>query len=256
MHSKSYNRRQFLLGSGAVIVSTAIPIVGRGDEIPEDYSTPRVLSRSQWSARPAKYDPKWHYYDNRNVIEYLVIHHTATIPDLGTNPTVWSIQDAHMGSKGYLDIAYNEVIAKNGWCYMGRDWQTMGAAVGPSIESQQKHKTYGYLIHPQRSLNYGTYNICLIGDFTLERPEDKQVEMLLERIITLADQFPNITPERIIGHKDAKIIANARGVRPSKKSMTLCPGNIDDVIGKCRKTLENYRKLDLSDNLVASLLHS
>jgi len=247
-----YSRRQFLVASGAVIVSSAIPIDGKGQEVPEDFTTPRVLTRSQWSARPAKHDPKWHYYDNRNAIEYLVIHHTATIPGIGTNPTVWSIQDAHMDRKEWLDIGYNEVIAKNGWDYMGRDWRTMAAAVGPSVESYEEYKKYGYLIHPERSLNYGTYNICLIGDFTLEKPENKQVDMLLERVLTLADMFPNITPEKIIGHKHNQDISDVRGVTTSWRNKTSCPGNIDDIIEECRKVLENYHRLKISNGLVAS----
>ena len=246
-----YSRRKFLLGSGAVIASTAIPIVGKGQEVPEDFTTPRVLTREQWSARPARHDPHWHEYENREAIEYIVIHHTANIPGLGTSPTVWSIQDAHMDVKDYMDIAYNEIISKIGWCHMGRDWRTMAAAVGPSIESQKEFAKYGRLINPQKSLNYGTYNICLIGDFTLEKPEDKQVDMLLERVIALAAQFPNITPEKIIGHKDAKEIAIARDVGQSKKSMTLCPGNIDNIIEECRTALMDYRTRDLIRDLIA-----
>jgi len=215
------NRRDFLKLSGIVTasatVSLAIPNLAFSQE---DYSTPRTLTRKQWSARPAEYDPHQVYYSNEEEIEYLVIHHTGSIPGIGTNPSIWQIQDAHMRKDNWIDVGYNEIHAKNAWCYLARDWQTMAAAVGPSVESLNEFKKYGYLPNPKKSLNYGTYNICLIGDFTFEEPENKQVDYLLERVKILAVKFPNITSEKVIGHKDNKKIADARGVHTSWRNIT------------------------------------
>lgn len=238
------SRRTCIFGLSAAAISTTIPDIAASRE---DFSTPRTLARSQWSARPARYDPKYVYYDSEDVIEYLVIHHTGTLRGPWTNPTVWQIQDSHMLTKGWLDIGYNEIIAKNAWCYMGRDWRTMAAAVGPSVESKREWRRYGRLIHPELSLNYGTYNICLIGDFTYEKPEDKQEDYLLERVKLLAAKFPNITPEKVIGHKQNQDIADARGVTPSRACITLCPGNIDGIIKKCANVVKDYRQQEAID---------
>ncbi|MFH1972031.1 MAG: peptidoglycan recognition family protein [archaeon] len=205
-----------------------------------------IVPREEWGALEPKNDSDYVLYlrdgsFDMGFLRYLVIHHTAEIPGVGTNPSIQLLQKAHMNTK-FSDIAYNWVISKDGKIYNGRPWFVMGAAVGPSLESRMDKKEDGFLDKPWKSLNYGTLNVCLIGDFTKEQPTDKQTIALFYLATIVADLFNNIEGNRIIGHKDFNIIAEDKGVNSIEGYATLCPGNIDDLIYATLLEFGNWRE--------------
>ena len=190
------------------------------------------VSKEEWGALPAKEDPLKVLYTtmgifDRTLLDWFAIHHSGL--DLkGTS--VKTIQEYHLRKKA--DIAYNWVIDKEGFVFEGRPWYIMGAAMCPSEQSLEQVERYGRLVRPEVSLNYGVLNVCLIGDFTKGRPTEEQIESLYDLSVFVADNFPSVSAERIIGHRDSYLIAQEKGVNGDCE--TECPGNIEDVIEMTR----------------------
>lgn len=69
---------------------------------------------------------------------------------------VKSIQDFHMNSRNYSDIAYNFLVSSYGNIFMGRGWFYYGSH--------------------SRGWNIGSVGIAFIGTFTNVKPTDEQVE--------------------------------------------------------------------------------
>ena len=92
------------------------------------------VSRAQWGARPPK---------NRSRISSsngVYVHHSAG-PE---SQTVKQIQNFHMDSRGWSDIAYSWLVDRNGTIYEGRGWGVAGA------------HTAGY--------NSSSHAVCYIGN--------------------------------------------------------------------------------------------
>lgn len=68
-----------------------------------------------------------------------------------------SIQQYHLGIK-YADIGYNFLISGDGYIYVGRSWDYMGAHTYP--------------------FNRCTFGIAFIGDFTQDEPTLEQINAL------------------------------------------------------------------------------
>lgn len=83
-------------------------------------------SRSAWGAR----SPKSRTPLSSNQTDAIVIHYSAAFSDelpIYKN-RVKGIQNYHMDSNGWSDIAYNWLVARNGDVFEGRGWGVMSAA--------------------------------------------------------------------------------------------------------------------------------
>jgi len=130
---------------------------------------PDIISRATWHARPLNLGAPEEYglFDARTnpegvlvypddlqgVLNTIVIHHTA-YPYAG--PT--EIQNLHMESRGFADVAYHFIIDSEGFIYEGREINIRGAHV--------------------QGFNTGSVGIALLGDFNLEKPPDSQLTSL------------------------------------------------------------------------------
>ena len=210
----------------------------------------RIILREEWGARDPTSDPHlvlytpFHDFDvslldifgvmgcfDTNMLEWLAVHHSGPGASIAT---VQQIQEAHMNN-GKSDIAYNWVIDREGMIYEGRFWFVMGAAVGASFESRSQIEEHGRLVDPSLSPNYGVLNICLIGDFTKGEPTVAQKDSLYWLSGFVARNFVSIEKERVIGHKQAYLIAQERGVTLVPECETLCPGSIEEVLDGVRQ---------------------
>lgn len=86
---------------------------------------PRIVTRSQWGARPATSS-----INIRHPVPKVFIHHTET----GACHTqsdcariVRSIQNYHMNTRHWADIGYNFLVGEDGNVYEGRGWDRVGA---------------------------------------------------------------------------------------------------------------------------------
>jgi len=91
----------------------------------------KIASRKSWGARPAR--PRIPQSDNQ--IREFFVHHPASPHDLGHIDTdqeqdayARSIQDFHMDTRGWSDIAYSFLVFQNGRVYRGRGRNYVPAA--------------------------------------------------------------------------------------------------------------------------------
>lgn len=81
------------------------------------------VTRAQWGARP----PKGVNYISR--CDGIFVHYTAAPAPVGVEAEkreVRGIQNYHMDSKGWLDIAYSWLVGQSGTIYEGRGWGISG----------------------------------------------------------------------------------------------------------------------------------
>lgn len=131
---------------------------------------------------------------NADDIKYIVLHHSAT-----EEGNVKSFREYHMQKLGFGDIGYHFVIGN------GR-----GAGDGEIQEGRPVLMTGAHA--PGR--NEDSIGICLVGNFTKNKPTNLQIETLNKLLKDLLRQYA-IKPERVLGHKEV--------------SATDCPGSLDVV---------------------------
>lgn len=116
-------------------------------------------------------------------IKYLVVHHSATSPDL-------DIEDIHRMhlNEGFTCVGYHAVIKKDGTVQWGRPMDSQGA------------QTYGY--------NHCSLGVCLIGYFHRDsvnrgqypdKPTDRQLTSLVEVLTNWRKKIPQKV--EIVGHR-------------------------------------------------------
>ena len=139
-----------------------------------------ILPRTAWGARPPDHTAinengfasaanpyGWYTYQVAlaDVYRTVAIHHSYPIRrDTGT---MRDIQDLHMDSQKWADIAYHYGIDGKGTVYAGRDLNVRGASVA------------GH--------NTGTVGVVLIGDFQEESPATVQLDALQKLVNWLAE---------------------------------------------------------------------
>lgn len=127
---------------------------------------------------------------NLTKVNYLVIHHSATV-----SGNVDIFRDYHINVKHWSDVGYHFVICngeggEDGLVQIGRAENKQGAHC-PSLNSQ-------------------SLGICLVGNFEEDKPTEAQIISLENLLITLCSKY-NLDPiSTILGHKDA--------------TSTTCPG--------------------------------
>jgi len=87
------------------------------------------ISRAEWQARlPKSVDHlAW------SSIDTIYVHYTSMMSDETGDPKdkMRGIQNYHMDTKGWLDVAYNWAFARTGEILMGRGWNVKAGATGP-----------------------------------------------------------------------------------------------------------------------------
>ncbi|XP_075230294.1 peptidoglycan-recognition protein LF-like [Lycorma delicatula] len=116
-----------------------------------------IIQRIDWMAHP----PDGELAQMVHPIPYISIQHTETpscfsIVKCGSR--VLNIQEDHMENRNFNDIGYNFLIGGDGYVYVGRSWEYVGA------------HTYPY--------NYCSLGIGLIGDFSKNEPSENQMKAL------------------------------------------------------------------------------
>lgn len=123
--------------------------------------------------------------------EYVIVHHSATNPDVAVS----DIKNAHL-DRGFDDIGYHYLVLSDGTIEKGRPEGIPGAHA--------------------RGLNQRSIGICCLGNFEYAPVGNEQFEALivLVRELILRHEIP---VEHVIGHCDAVQIS-------PEATRTRCPG--------------------------------
>lgn len=166
-------------------------------------ASPKIIPRAVWGAKPPNHNAPyergfftesnpegWYKYPEPLSDHYqtVIIHHSAMY-ERDDLTTLLEIDFVHRQQRGWADIAYHYLIGKDGTIFEGRDIHARGVHV------------QGY--------NNGSVGVCLLGDFTRERPTPDQLTSTRLVVRWLADW---LTLTHIAGHKDFN------------PSLTECPG--------------------------------
>ena len=112
--------------------------------------------------------------NKRSITNKIIIHHSASI-----NGSAKLFHEWH-SEKGYGGIGYHYVILKNGTIERGRSEDLIGAhCIGQ---------------------NYCSIGICLVGNFTKEKPTNEQVSSCIELCSYLCNKYSIKAPKNIYGH--------------------------------------------------------
>jgi hypothetical protein len=141
---------------------------------------------------------------------HIVIHHSATA-DSGT--VSWDdIERYHVVEKAWDDIGYHygcELVASGGYvALVGRDERRDAAACR------------------EAGMNRLGIHVCCVGDYDKIPPEDAMLRVLVRRLLRPLMARHGIPPDRIIGHRDAGLMAGFDWHKGQYKS---CPGKLFDL---------------------------
>lgn len=103
---------------------------------------PRIIYRSEWGARPPKQNRPARWADR----DGFMIHHSAATP----TQTIQAIQNFHMDTRDWNNIAYQWVVRDNGDIYEGTGWGQVGTHVA--------------------NANTRNIGVCLLGDYSNIEP--------------------------------------------------------------------------------------
>ena len=123
-------------------------------------------------------------HTKRQKTEYIVIHHGAS----NVTETAESFNRMHK-ARGFYGVGYHYIIEWSGIVKRGRPEWAIGAHSVP--------------------VNSKGIGICLVGDFTKHKPNDKQMNALIMLVRDILTRYPNV---KIVGHKDT--------------DATACPGHL------------------------------
>ncbi|HKZ70060.1 MAG TPA: N-acetylmuramoyl-L-alanine amidase [Anaerolineales bacterium] len=129
----------------------------------------------------------WRVYTEplADILNTVVVHHSAL--NLSDGP--YEIQQLHLQTRGFADIAYHFLIDAVGKVYEGRRIDVRGAHTG------------GY--------NTGAIGVVLLGNFESAQPTEAQLARLHLLLAHLADEY---TLTHLAGHRDFQ------------PGVTVCPG--------------------------------
>ena len=126
---------------------------------------------------------------------YIVIHHSGSSLD-----TLKSMNEFHI-QKGWAGIGYHFII--------GNGINTVDGKVEETFRFR-KLKDGAHTLTPDLFYNKNAICICLIGDFNITFPTEKQILSLKKLLLKIKNEF-SINHKNILFHKEAKA--------------TECPGN-------------------------------
>jgi N-acetyl-anhydromuramyl-L-alanine amidase AmpD len=138
-----------------------------------------------------------------DVVEYVVIHHTA---DTDMNKDIAEIAREEVGSMGFLTVGYHAVIHANGVVQFGRP-------IGKVPAANLGMNTVSYAISLEGNFEEGDKGY--IG----EKPTEAQIQSAIHLIELVKGRLPNL--KFLIGHRDVDRIMDGHGAYA-----TACPGNL------------------------------
>lgn len=158
-------------------------------------SCPRIISRKEWHAKPAKRTKRL-----STPVKYAVVHHSDTpqcFTELDCKRRVKNIQNYHMNHNGWDDIGYNFLIGGDGNVYEGRGADIVGAHV--------------------RGYNSVSLGICVIGNYQTASPTRKTLNALKNILDCMKRRKKLKSDYSLKGHRDL--------------GRTTCPGrNLYNII--------------------------
>lgn len=126
----------------------------------------QIVSRAEWRARPPKNRASW-----GNVVG-IAVHHTVTPATGDIASRCRGIQNFHMDTRGWWDIAYNYLIDNEGRIWEGRGLASRSGANGT------------------KASNRAYVAVAFIGDFSNTTPSDAAIQAFTElRCMTIIPQF-------------------------------------------------------------------
>lgn len=141
---------------------------------------PRVVTRSQWGARPPRT-----VVNITEPVPRIFIHHTDT-PSCATqhecSKAVRGIQNFHMDTRGWDDIGYNFLVGEDGNAYEGRGWDHVGAQV--------------------RGYNSVSFGFAMIGTFDTRLPNISALSTVKQLIACAWHKGKTATNYTLHGHRD------------------------------------------------------
>ncbi|MBN1202429.1 MAG: N-acetylmuramoyl-L-alanine amidase [Anaerolineae bacterium] len=141
---------------------------------------PPIIARAEWNARAPDHSAKnepgfysainplgWCVYDGdlRTIYRTVIVHHSV-LYEKDDPVTMRTIQDLHIDSRGWADIAYHFAVGKSGQVFEGRALDVRGAHVS--------------------DYNTGSLGVVFFGDFEHEVPTPEQLNVGRQLINWLA----------------------------------------------------------------------
>lgn len=150
------------------------------------------------------------------VLEYIVIHHTASTRDM----TVQEIHQLHLNQgENWKGIGYHFYIDKQGVIWRGRPEEMSGS----------------------HALDYNSVSIgiCLSGNFEIEKPTEKQIQSVTNLVKYLRKKYGDF---KLVGHRDL--------------NATACPGQYlySQLLSIDANANEEYVKVFMSNNKLSVVL--
>jgi subtilase family serine protease len=181
---------------------------------------PNYCDRNCWDpagTHPAQNNPSF------TNVTHIIVHHTgddAVFPP-GTDyaDVVRFYWDLHVNTNGWSDIGYNWLIDRNGVIYEGRGDGVQGAHFS--------------------GMNSGTMGVALIGNFTLETPDQSALNSL-ENLIAWEATDKNIDVISSSFHASSgMVLDNISGHLDG--ASTICPGtDLYNMLPSIRNNVSNF----------------
>lgn len=137
----------------------------------------KILPRSVWGAKPPK------QVNPQSGKTFEIVHHTESASSGDELAEIRGIQNYHMDTRGWNDIAYNFLIGRNGDIYEGRGLHAVGA------------HTVGY--------NTTGIGVACLGDYQTGKPS----AATLKALDSLTAYLKGLTVRTVKGHCDCNATA-------------------------------------------------
>ncbi|MFM8238243.1 MAG: N-acetylmuramoyl-L-alanine amidase [Actinomycetota bacterium] len=194
-----------------------------------DWPVPKIVTRAEWGAKESLRTGSPIYDD---VVEKIVVHHTATPNSVTDYDAICRGILAYETSRGFFDIAYNWLIDPEGRIYEGR-WAANYADGRPHTgESSGRNVRGAHAL----GCNSRTIGVALIGNYEEATPTPQMVDALVRLLAWKCARWgldplgrgPYVS---MGGTRDIRNITGHRDV-----GSTLCPGeNVVAVLPTVRR---------------------
>lgn len=166
---------------------------------------PSIISREEWGAVPPSGSEIAHN-PYRMTLHHTAMQRVQTLQE-GFDEMQF-IQDFHMNTRGWKDIAYHYCVDDSGRIYEGVPDSIVGTHVAGA--------------------NTGNIGVAMLGYFGTESPPSLMIQALIDLYSYLASYY-QINPDSLLGHREYN-------------STTSCPGNagfveLEEIRNQIRKNL-------------------
>ncbi|MEE8286064.1 MAG: N-acetylmuramoyl-L-alanine amidase [Gammaproteobacteria bacterium] len=157
---------------------------------------PRIITRSEWGARPYRGTCRRLRNIDALVIHHAAAHYARTLED--GKAQVRSIQRFHQHGRRWSDVGYHFLVDGGGHIYQGRRYEE-----AKPLEALPKLALGAHV----RRQNSGKIGICVLGCYhpPADNCDDPLSERSLQAVMRLSAflcQAYDVPPARIYGHRD------------------------------------------------------